>query len=79
MMNRRSNQVKYKVLDGFSQKMLHYLVKGGLMLSYFIVLHDNETFFELNDEEWRVAVKEYPQLLNPESKLPIMRDRLVVG
>ena len=39
------------------------------MLSYFIVLHDNETFFELNDEEWRVAVKEYPQLLNPESKL----------
>jgi hypothetical protein len=41
----------------------------GLMLSYFIVLHDNETFFELNDEEWRVAVKEYPQLLNPESKL----------
>ncbi len=39
------------------------------MLLYFIVLHDNETFFELNDEEGKFVVKEYPQLLNPESRL----------
>jgi hypothetical protein len=41
----------------------------GQMLSFFIVLHENETFFELNDNEWSVAAEMFPQLLNPESKL----------
>ena len=39
------------------------------MLSFFIVPHENETFFELNDNEWSEAVEVFPQLLNPESKL----------
>ena len=42
----------------------------GLMLSYFIVMHDTEILFELDKDEWNSAVKEYPKLLsNSHSKL----------
>ncbi len=39
------------------------------MISFFILCHNLEVFFELSDEEWNKAVKENPVLNNTNCKL----------
>ena len=41
----------------------------SLMISHFIVMHNSEIFFELDENEWNDATKDYPQLLNTHTKL----------
>ena len=51
----------------------------SFMVSYFIVLHAEDVFFELSDAEWNEACLEYPELTFQSSKLTFLINLQVGG